>query len=202
MSQMTAMCGLICSDCDAYIATQNDDDEKRVDMGADEYCNETSDNDADFNDDGNGDGVVNYVDFAIFSKAWLSENDPCDDNWNPVCNISEITDNVIDANDLIVFAEEWLWMSCEGMKGIPMMEMMMGAGMGRMAGGESMLISAPATEQISKTPSEPSIEKQIEQIKQSIDFLYEVKDQVEDKEACLGMVTSLEEMLKGLEDSQ
>ena len=32
MSQMTAICGLICSDCDAYIATQNDDDEKRVEV--------------------------------------------------------------------------------------------------------------------------------------------------------------------------
>jgi parallel beta-helix repeat protein len=176
---------------------------KRVDMGADEYCNETSDNDADFNDAGNGDGVVNYVDFAIFSKAWLSENDPCDDNWNPVCDISEITDNVIDANDLIVFAEEWLWMSCDGMKGIGMMEMMMGMGegMGRMMGMESVLMAEQQAES-QESYSEPSIEEQIEQIKQNIAVLYEVKDQVEDKDACLGIVNSLEEMLKELEDSQ
>jgi hypothetical protein len=32
MSEMTAFCGLICSDCGAYIATKNDDDEKRVEV--------------------------------------------------------------------------------------------------------------------------------------------------------------------------
>ena len=32
MSQMTAFCGLVCSDCGAYIATQNNDDEKREEM--------------------------------------------------------------------------------------------------------------------------------------------------------------------------
>jgi hypothetical protein len=81
------------------------------------------------------------------------------------------------------------------------MMMGMGGGTDGLAGGESMLISAPATEQISKTPSEPSIEEQIEQIKQSIDFLYEIKDQVEDKGACIGIANSLEDMLKELEDS-
>ena len=30
MSQITAMCGMICSQCDAFIATQNDDDAKRT----------------------------------------------------------------------------------------------------------------------------------------------------------------------------
>jgi hypothetical protein len=29
---MTAFCGLICSECDAFIATQNDDDEKRAEV--------------------------------------------------------------------------------------------------------------------------------------------------------------------------
>ena len=32
MSDMTACCGLICSDCGAFIATQNDDDEKRKEV--------------------------------------------------------------------------------------------------------------------------------------------------------------------------
>jgi hypothetical protein len=32
MNQMTSMCGLICSDCDAFIATQNNDDEKRSEV--------------------------------------------------------------------------------------------------------------------------------------------------------------------------
>ena len=187
-------------------------DGKRVDMGADEYCNETSSNDADFNGDGVADGVVNYIDFAIFAKAWLSygpysESDPNTHNWNEECDISEPADNVIDANDLIVFAEEWLWMSCEGMKDIPMMEMMMG--MGKMMGMESMLTSetttlTPATQQqISKAQpqAEPSFAEQIEQIKELLDWLYEVKDTIDEK-TWLSFVTSLEEMLKELEDSQ
>jgi len=32
MSQMTAFCGLICSQCGAYIATQNNDDTKRAEV--------------------------------------------------------------------------------------------------------------------------------------------------------------------------
>jgi hypothetical protein len=32
MNQITAFCGLICSECGAYIATQNDDDEKRAEV--------------------------------------------------------------------------------------------------------------------------------------------------------------------------
>ena len=74
-------------------------------------------------------------------------------------------------------------------------------GMFGMAGGESMLISEPAAEQVSKTPSEPSVEERIEQIKQSLDWLYEVRDTIDEK-TWLIFVTSLEEMLKDLEDSQ
>ena len=32
MNQMTGFCGFICSQCDAFIATQNDDDEKRAEV--------------------------------------------------------------------------------------------------------------------------------------------------------------------------
>jgi hypothetical protein len=32
MNQITAFCGLICSECGAFIATQNDDDEKRAEV--------------------------------------------------------------------------------------------------------------------------------------------------------------------------
>ena len=32
MSKMTAFCGLICSECGAFIATQNNDDEKRAEV--------------------------------------------------------------------------------------------------------------------------------------------------------------------------
>jgi DNA-binding beta-propeller fold protein YncE len=170
---------------------------KRVDMGADEYCNETSSNEADFNND----GIVNYIDFAKFGAAWLDK--PGDPNWEEGKYDLNGDGIIVDVNDLVIFAEEWLWMSCDGMKGIGMMEMMMGmgGGMGKMAGGESMLMVEQKTES-QQSYSEPSVEEQIEQIKQNIAFLYEVKDQVDDEEACLGMITSLEEMLKELEDSQ
>jgi parallel beta-helix repeat protein len=174
------------------------DGDKRVDMGADEYCNQGDENDADFN----GDGIVNYIDFAIFSKAWLSygpysESDPNTYNWNPVCDISEPADNVIDANDLIVFAEEWLWIACWKMESMPMMEMMMG-----MAGGESMVISEPAAEQqVSETQSEPSVSEQIEMAKRCLEFWYrqDVREGIEDEAAWLRIVTSLEDMLEELE---
>ena len=32
MSQMTAFCGLICSECGAFVATQNNDDKKRAEV--------------------------------------------------------------------------------------------------------------------------------------------------------------------------
>ena len=85
---------------------------------------------------------------------------------------------------------------------------MMGGGMDGLAGGESMLISetaplAPtaAQKEASKIPSEPSIEEQIEQIKELLDWLYEVKDTIDEK-TWLSLVTGLEEMLKELQDSQ
>ena len=56
--------------------------------------------------DFNGDGYVNFVDFAIFAAAWLTT--PSDAQWNPECDISEPADNIIDTLDLAVFANQWL----------------------------------------------------------------------------------------------
>jgi len=87
------------------------------------------------------------------------------------------------------------------MQGYEMMEMMMGmgGGMGRMMGGESMLISEPAAEQqVSETQPEPSVTEQIEHIKSFLDWFYEVKDQI-DEEIWLDLTGGLEEMLKELE---
>ncbi len=52
------------------------------------------------------DGVVNFKDFAVLADAWASV--PGDDNWNPACDISTPSDNVIDEYDLAVFCENWL----------------------------------------------------------------------------------------------
>jgi len=52
------------------------------------------------------DGHVNMADFAVLAAAWLSS--PEDGNWNPICDISRLPDNVIDVLDLAVLAEHWL----------------------------------------------------------------------------------------------
>ena len=190
-------------DIDKHFRVLNGDGEnykRRVDIGADEYCNQGSNNDADFNND----GIVNYIDFAKFGAAWL--DGPGDPNWED--GKYDLNDNqtIVDVNDLVVFAEEWLWTTCEEMEGIPMMEMMMGMGegMGKMMGAESMLTSETTmpsltTQQISEAQpqAEPTIEEQIKQIKYLLDWLYEVKDTIDEK-TWLSLVTSLEELLKEL----
>ena len=70
-----------------------------IDMGADEYCDETP-SDADLNSD----GIVDYLDFAILADAW------------------QTTKYITDLQDL---AGDWQWMSCEYMKDVPMQEMSM-----------------------------------------------------------------------------
>jgi len=52
------------------------------------------------------DGHVNMADFAVLATAWLSS--PEEENWNPICDISRLPDNVIDVLDLAVLAEHWL----------------------------------------------------------------------------------------------
>jgi hypothetical protein len=49
---------------------------------------------------------VNFIDFAIFANAWLS--DPTQVNWNGRCDIAEPPDSVIDVLDLAIFAQHWL----------------------------------------------------------------------------------------------
>lgn len=49
---------------------------------------------------------VDMLDFAVLGEAWMS--DPNMGNWNPVCDISEPNDNVIDGLDLGVFVGNWL----------------------------------------------------------------------------------------------
>jgi len=167
------------------------DGDQRVDMGADEYCNEGYDNDADFNLD----DIVDELDLIEFAEVWLTDSD--DPGWNDTYDL--YADNVIDYIDFAYFAKEWLWMTCEKLQGYEIIEMMMGAGggMDKMAGGESMLISEPADEQI-KTTAEPSIEEQIEQIKYFLDWLYEIADQI-DENIWLNLTTDLQEMLKELQ---
>ncbi|MBA7709347.1 hypothetical protein ES703_118262 [subsurface metagenome] len=56
----------------------------------------------DFDKDGN----VNFVDFAIFASAWLTE--PGEAKWNPECDISDLSHDIIDEFDLAEFTKHWL----------------------------------------------------------------------------------------------
>jgi len=167
----------------------NDNDEKRVDMGADEYCNQGTDNIADFNDD----DIVDTNDLVEMAAAWLiDDTDPC---WAANYEKYDLnTDDVINYGDFAYFAKEWLWMTCEKMQGYEMMEMMMGAG-----AGESMLLAETApVEAAAQSQVEPSVEEQIEQIEYFLDWLYEIKDQV-DEDTWLNLTAGLEEMLEELQ---
>ena len=49
---------------------------------------------------------VDLYDFAVFAPAWMSSHG--DENWNPLCDISQQADYVVNASDLAVFTEYWL----------------------------------------------------------------------------------------------
>ncbi|MBN1807399.1 MAG: aspartyl protease family protein [Sedimentisphaerales bacterium] len=55
-----------------------------------------------------GDGIVDFLDFDAFAKAWLSTVDS--PNWNPDADLAPPSnpDGVIDTADLIIFFENWL----------------------------------------------------------------------------------------------
>ena len=52
------------------------------------------------------DGNVDADDLRVLAFAWLSSSG--DDNWNPLCDISDPNDEVIDALDFVVLAQHWL----------------------------------------------------------------------------------------------
>ncbi len=80
-----------------------------VDIGADEYYWSP----ADFNKD----EIVNFIDYAIFTTDWKSNDS----------EYSLDEDNDVDYNDLALFCEDWLWTPAWDQ---PMESMMMGDGLG------------------------------------------------------------------------
>lgn len=58
---------------------------------------------ADFNEN----GMVDFNDYGFLSATWLTG--PNDSTWNPLCNISQPTDDIINALDLSAYCNEWLW---------------------------------------------------------------------------------------------
>jgi predicted outer membrane repeat protein len=81
------------------IADGDCNDTTIVDMGAYEF-------DYAYAGDFDSQCDVDFVDYAIFALAWLTE--PGDAQWNPACDISVPADNHIDWNDFDVFANNWL----------------------------------------------------------------------------------------------
>ncbi len=53
-----------------------------------------------------GNGRIDLNDFQIFASAWQSDSN--DDNWNPLCDIFQPLDNVVDVRDLAAFCRDWL----------------------------------------------------------------------------------------------
>jgi len=51
-------------------------------------------------------GVVDLDDFAVLTKAWMSERG--DPNWNRRCDLAPASDNEIDEDDLQTFLAMWL----------------------------------------------------------------------------------------------
>jgi hypothetical protein len=58
------------------------------------------------------DGIVNFLDWAIFANAWQSTISPLSPNWNEQCDIApEGGDGIVDMDDLTVFVNQWLQLS-------------------------------------------------------------------------------------------
>jgi parallel beta-helix repeat protein len=174
--------------------------EKRVDIGADEFCDPESDSDADFNED----DIVNLLDFDEFSEVWLVESS--DPNWNSLYDLAGDGD-IIDSNDLLLFAEDWLWISCSKMKEIdldPPESMQMG-GIGKMMSEKVLFMESTLSIEQTTVKPEPTIEEQISEVKWIIEKLEEIWEDEETKEAIdeedwKKFMDSIYEWLSELED--
>jgi hypothetical protein len=102
-------------DSNAYTNESDMDGDSRVygnkvDIGADEVDCENVYNICDWN----ADGIVNYAEYLLLSKAWytVGNSNPnlSDLNYNPVCDLNH--DYVVDEVDLIAFVPNWLWIAC------------------------------------------------------------------------------------------
>jgi len=56
--------------------------------------------------DFSGDGIVDFYDYSVIASAYGSY--PGGENWNKWCNISEVSDDVINILDIASFAKGWL----------------------------------------------------------------------------------------------
>jgi hypothetical protein len=93
--------------CGNYVGETDIDSEPRVmngrvDIGSDEYSSSFNCGRADFNHD----YIVNFFDYTVLAKAWLTQTGNA--NYNEICDL--VNDNLIDQKDLKVFCMDcWLW---------------------------------------------------------------------------------------------
>ena len=162
--------------------------------------------------DFNGDGLVNNLEFAIFADAWLA-HDPNDPGYSPdpeeYVRWSKVRDYNFDKNgtsqyqidlaDFVIFVEDWAWRACwkDLEKGFSMMEM--GGGM------QMMSMDSVSSETLTAPQPEPTIEEQIKQTEDALDFFDEVlKDeevkQTIDLDNLQKVIDDLEDQLEALKD--
>ena len=180
----------------------------RVDMGADEYCDECDTSDADFTEN----DIVNMLDFAEFSAAWLI--DSTDPDWSSHYSEYDLCGDgdAVDVNDLLVFAEDWLWRGCDAMKDVPVQESMamgMYDEMSTMAGGaESMMMpmsmSMESSTLVAVEQAPPTLEDLAAQLLKTLDWLDEIwlypsVQETIDEADWLDFVESVEELLLDLQ---
>jgi len=161
-------------------------------MGADENCDQGIERDSDINED----EIVNLLDFAQLSDAWLSD-DPNDENWDEKCDINK--DGVIDLADLVQFADEWLWISCWKMAELPEESMMMGMGMDE-GMKDSMKMVASEPEAISPSQAQELLKELINWMESAYNEDEELQKQYSEEE-WKGILEYLEEILDALGDN-
>jgi len=144
-------------------------------MGADEVTCSDVNSDTDWTCD----GIVNMIEFAMFSDAWLSNN--TSDNWNSYCDFD--SDNDVDLADLAALANDWLWTACRRESSAQVLPPMMAGDSG---GGT---LSSATTEATSLTsiesqplPVEITLAEKIANLTAILDYLKEVSQDEETQE--------------------
>lgn len=139
----------------------------RVDMGADEVCNGSDTNYADFNDD----GYVDMLDYALLAAAWLSEPP----SMNPLYDLN--ADEIVSLIDLSLLTDQWLWEACWQQPEVIMM--------GRTGGGlDAMSLSASQVTAVKQRPeSKPLTAKEfwelvywLEELRQTNEHVKEIPE--------------------------
>ncbi len=176
-----------------------------VDIGADEIdCEDTSDP-----NDWNGDGTINYGDFTILSRSWLScdpnvyEGDQEDEyiwyteGWG--FQADRNNDSCVDLDDLELFLDNWLWEACWRDNYMAVYCMMGGSGgmMMAMPTSESLYSAQSLQTESVQSVYEPSLAEQTENIKLILKFLDTVleEDNPENEKGVLEIKAILEDWL-------